>query len=157
MLRKHLHWLPTERTSLQAAQCPIFLYELPTGVFYGFPAIDGRGVKLGEHSGGEPIADPASATRLPDPADNQRVAGFASQQLGLTGPSEHDTCLYTMSPDGHFIVDRISDSPAVAVAAGFSGHGFKFAPVIGQALADLIRKKETDLPVDFLSMKRFDS
>ena len=64
-------------------------------------------------------------------------------------------CLYTMSPDGHFVVDRHPTRPQVVVATGFSGHGFKFAPVIGDALADLALDGRTGLPIGFLGLSRF--
>jgi sarcosine oxidase len=60
-----------------------------------------------------------------------------------------------MSPDEHFIVDRLPDDPRIAFAAGLSGHGFKFTPVLGQALADLVLDGQTPLPIDFLSLDRF--
>jgi glycine/D-amino acid oxidase-like deaminating enzyme len=60
-----------------------------------------------------------------------------------------------MSPDSHFIVDRHPKLPGVTFAAGLSGHGYKFAPVLGEALADLALNGETKLPIGFLSARRF--
>ena len=64
------------------------------------------------------------------------------------------TCLYTMTPDDDFIVDRHPEFSNVVFAAGFSGHGFKFAPLIAVALADLVLLGETPLPIGFLSLGR---
>jgi sarcosine oxidase len=64
-------------------------------------------------------------------------------------------CLYTNSPDGHFVIDAHPEHENVTVACGFSGHGFKFAPVIGEALADLATTDSTALPIDFLGLGRF--
>ena len=64
-------------------------------------------------------------------------------------------CLYTNSPDHSFIVDRHPAHANVTLACGFSGHGFKFASVMGEALADLATKGRSDLPIDFLSLRRF--
>jgi glycine/D-amino acid oxidase-like deaminating enzyme len=61
-----------------------------------------------------------------------------------------------MSPDGDFIVDRHPEHPNITFAAGLSGHGFKFTPVLGQALAELVLEGQTALPIDFLSLERFD-
>jgi sarcosine oxidase len=61
-----------------------------------------------------------------------------------------------MSPDGHFLVDRDESLPLV-VNAGFSGHGFKFTPVMAEATADLLEFGRTNLPVSFLSKRRFES
>jgi glycine/D-amino acid oxidase-like deaminating enzyme len=71
--------------------------------------------------------------------------------------TDHTVCLYTMSPDEHFIVDRHPAHANVAFAAGLSGHGFKFAPVLGRALVDLVLDDGTDLPIEFLSLNRFGS
>jgi glycine/D-amino acid oxidase-like deaminating enzyme len=62
-----------------------------------------------------------------------------------------------MSPDEHFIIDRHPQYPNVVFAAGLSGHGFKFTPVLGKALADLAVSGVTELPIDFLSLRRFAS
>jgi sarcosine oxidase len=63
--------------------------------------------------------------------------------------------MYTNSPDHHFIVDRHPKYARVTIACGFSGHGFKFAPVMGEALADLAMYDRTDLPIGFLGLSRF--
>jgi glycine/D-amino acid oxidase-like deaminating enzyme len=65
------------------------------------------------------------------------------------------TCLYTMSPDGHFLVGTRRGSQRIHFAAGLSGHGFKLAPALGDALVDLAIHGRTGLPVDFLSPARF--
>ena len=64
-------------------------------------------------------------------------------------------CMYTSTTDGHFIVDRYPESDRVTIACGFSGHGFKFASVIGEALADLAMEGRTALPIGFLGLDRF--
>jgi sarcosine oxidase len=65
------------------------------------------------------------------------------------------TCLYTNSPDGHFILDKHPRHPAAILACGFSGHGFKFMPIIGEILADLAVSGETSHPIGFLGIARF--
>jgi glycine/D-amino acid oxidase-like deaminating enzyme len=62
--------------------------------------------------------------------------------------------MYTHTPDGHFVVDRHPQFSNVVIGAGFSGHGFKFTTVLGQALSDLAIDRRTDLPIDFLSLRR---
>ena len=64
--------------------------------------------------------------------------------------------MYTMTCDGNFIVDRHPAYARVAIAAGFSGHGFKFAPVVGSILADLLLDGATEQPIDFWRVSRFD-
>ena len=60
-----------------------------------------------------------------------------------------------MTPDNHFIIDRHPRFESLVYATGFSGHGFKFAPVIGESLADLALENRTSLPIGFLSAERF--
>ena len=77
--RKHLYWFPTADANYhQATGCPTYLYELPHGVFYGFPQIDDLGVKVAEHSGGQAVSDPLRDPRQLDPADLARVEAFPS-------------------------------------------------------------------------------
>ena len=64
-------------------------------------------------------------------------------------------CLYTCSPDSHFVVDRHPRERRATIACGFSGHGFKFASVMGEALADLATRGATELPIGFLGFRRF--
>ena len=141
------------------AGCPCFFYERPEGQFYGFPEMAaGEGMKLACHTGGEIIADPARVDRRLDEADLEKVRQFAEECLPEVGGEwlRHETCLYTMSPDEHFIVDRHPRHRNVVFAAGLSGHGFKFASVLGEILSDLIVEGETRLPADFLGLTRFD-
>ena len=156
--RKHVHWFQNHHQNYQQDHgCPTFLYELPQGVFYGFPQIDALGVKVAEHSGGKPVADPLADPRELDPADAARVETFLQMHLPGVGRQRlrHSVCFYTMSPDEHFIVDRHPDNENVLFAAGLSGHGFKFTSVLGEALADLALEGKTMLPIGFLDLGRF--
>jgi sarcosine oxidase len=155
--RKHLYWFPTTDARYhEQSGCPTYLYELPHGVYYGFPQIDERGVKVAEHSGGEVVADPTNDPRPLDPADLARVEAFLSEYLpGVGRPiGGRSVCFYTMSPDEHFLLDRHPAYDNVLFAAGLSGHGFKFTSVLGEALADLATSGETGLPIGFLKLSR---
>lgn len=156
--RKTLMWYSPDEPSVRAdAGFPCFLFELPQGVFYGFPALDERGLKAAQHSGGEVVGDPLAVDRTLRDADRAPVDAFLHAHLPatITPCREHAVCLYTMSPDEHFIVDRHPDDPRVVFAAGLSGHGFKFTPVLGKALADLSMGRETNGEIGFLSLERF--
>jgi monomeric sarcosine oxidase len=156
--RKSLFWFDSNDPAYDAsANFPVFLYELPEGVFYGFPKIDPRGVKAAEHSGGSEIDDPLTVERGIDAGESARVANFLLTHLpGVSSNmTDHTVCLYTMSPDEHFIVDRHPEHDNVVFAAGLSGHGFKFTTVLGRVLADLALDGGTELPIDFLSLERF--
>jgi len=133
------------------------------GVFYGFPILPPAsfegptGFKLAYHYPGERI-DPDSIDRIPSPHEEQLLIRFMQQYF----PDEYvstvklKTCMYTNSPDESFILDFIPEyDKEVMVATGFSGHGFKFASVIGEIMSDLAIKGNTELPIDFLRMKRF--
>jgi len=74
----------------------------------------------------------------------------------LSGRLLHaETCLYTMTPDEHFVIDRHPEFPQVALAAGFSGHGFKFASVAGELLADLVTGSKSPYDLELFSIRRF--
>jgi monomeric sarcosine oxidase len=156
--RKHLYWFPAaDQRYHESMGCPTYLFELPHGVFYGFPQIDELGVKTAEHSGGALVADPLADPRELDVADLKRVEGFLAGHLpGVGRPVQHrSVCYYTMTPDEHFLVDRHPQHDNVFFAAGLSGHGFKFTSVLGAALADLVTGGKTDLPIRFLGLRRF--
>jgi monomeric sarcosine oxidase len=157
VVRKSLYWYAApEQLYAPAFGSPGFIYETDAGNFYGFPRIDEGGLKVGEHTGGLPVADPLQIDRNPDPAETIRIEQFLSNYLpGVSrNPLQFATCLYTLSPDRNFVVDRHPQYPQVAFAAGLSGHGFKFVTVLGEALADLVQHGQTRLPIGFLSCQR---
>jgi sarcosine oxidase len=135
---------------------PIFGF--PPNIFYAFPAIAGAGVKAAEHLGGEVVDSPEAPSKEPDP---RSILETMSEFVPLlAGPLPGDparisgttSCLYSMTPNEHFIMDLHPGYPNVVFAAGFSGHGFKFTPVIGEVMADLALNGKTTLPVEFLRM-----
>lgn len=158
VLRKVLFWHPALAGS-PSPRSPVFFCETPAGDFYGHTMADGLSFKVGQHSGEELVPDPAAVDRGCHPRDTQPIQRFLEQHLPAVGRehARYGVCMYTMSPDGHFLIDRHPDYPQVAFGAGFSGHGFKFTGVLGQALAELALDGRTDLPVDFLSLRRFAS
>lgn len=149
--RNLLFWFPAG-AAWRAAPC--FAFDLPEGFYYGFPDVSGRGVKVALHLPGQRLADPAAVERRLRPGDAHAVCRFVAERLGGVDPQPraHAVCLYEMSDDGHFVLTLDPRDPRVAIAAGFSGHGFKFAPVIGEALADLALEGATDLPIAFLGL-----
>ncbi|MEM6469079.1 MAG: N-methyl-L-tryptophan oxidase [Planctomycetota bacterium] len=163
VLRKHQHWYEA-KTEYYAASAgsPVFFYERPEGYFYGFPCIGEQSgfptcIKVAEHSGGIEVSDPGMRELQRDAADVNRIEQFLSDCMPAVTLKAlgHATCMYNMSPDEHFVVDGHPESERVVFAAGLSGHGFKFASVLGEILADLAESGQTDLPIDFLRLKRF--
>lgn len=125
--------------------------------FYGFPAIDADGVKIAEHNGGAPLPRPEDRLDAPAPGEEDAIDQFLAAVIpALAGlPGKRQTCLYEASPDRHFLIDRHPGDARVVFAAGLSGHGFKFAPVLGEALAAMTLDDRTPPEWDFLSLKRF--
>jgi sarcosine oxidase len=155
--RKPLYWYQAEGPEYRAERgAPCFLIESGDGIFYGFPQIDDSGLKVGEHTGGVRVPDPLGLDRGIDPQDQKRVEAFLAACLpGVHRRCvQHTVCMYTMSPDSHFVVDRHPDHDNVVFAAGFSGHGFKFASALGEHLTRMVLDEELELPLEFLGMDR---
>jgi sarcosine oxidase len=125
------------------------------GVFYGCPHLDWPGVKVGRHYQGQ-ACDPDTVDRQATEADERPMRSFVDQRIpALNGPTARRlVCLYTNTPDEHFVVDRHPTLPNVVFAAGFSGHGFKFASVMGEILADLATTGRATPDADFLRAAR---
>jgi glycine/D-amino acid oxidase-like deaminating enzyme len=137
---------------------PMFIVETPAGYCYGFPALDvAEGVKIARHYGAPELSGPEEVNREVGPEDEEDVRRFLREYLpAVDGPLRRaSVCIYTLTPDRHFLIDLHPEHRQVALAAGFSGHGFKFAPVVGEILADLVEKGRTDLPVDMFRFDRF--
>ena len=160
--RKVIAWFDPLAPELFAAdRIPVFTF--PENFIYGFPGVPGLGVKLAEHYGGSYLPNADSLVSPPGPADLDPICATVAKYMPrLAGDStqarsrlRHSaTCLYTMTPDEDFIVDRHPEFSNVVFATGFSGHGFKFAPLIAVALADLVLLGKTSLPIGFLSLGR---
>ena len=125
-------------------------------MFYGFPPLGQDGMKVGEHTGGETSARPEDAQRDMIAEDEPPLLRFLGEVLPSFKPEvkRSSVCLYTNTEDGNFIIDHHPEHSNVVFAAGFSGHGFKFAPVIGEILADLALTGATEQPIGFLRMAR---
>jgi monomeric sarcosine oxidase len=138
--RKPVFWFESSRPDLIAPErFPCFIAECDLGHPYGLPQVDVPGFKSGMHNGGDPV-DPESLDReIHDRDVNAHIGPFFERYLNhCTGRlADASVCMYTMTPDEDFIIDRHPGHDRVVFAAGFSGHGFKFAPVIGEHLADL--------------------
>jgi len=134
------YWYPTAGDERFApARFPIFLLEAPDGrILYGLPD-QGHGLKLAEHHGGSTTSADAVDREV---SDEQRATfhAFATQWVRdlPVGPAEASVCLYTNTPDGDFLLDWHPNAPGVFLCSACSGHGFKFAPAIGEAVASLI-------------------
>lgn len=139
--RQVLLWAdPRHRELFQPSNFPVFNLDAPVGHFYGFPVYGVPGFKIGlYHHRGERV-DPDTIDRECYPEDEKVIReGVRRYFPDADGPTlAMKTCMFTNSPDEHFIIDRHPEFPNVALAAGFSGHGFKFSSVVGEILADLV-------------------
>lgn len=133
------------------------------GCFYGFPLLpSGRfdgppGFKLAWHHPGTPCHPDEDDRTVPE-SDEMHLRSFLDKYFPdlYMATNNVKTCLYTNSPDEHFMIDYLPGYEGrVALAAGFSGHGFKFVPVVGEILSDMILHRGTALPVGFLGLSRF--
>ena len=151
-------WFDPDTCAYAAPSFPPFLLEragLPAPL-YGFPDF-GHGVKTAFHCYGA-ITDPALVDRTIDFARDIAPIQESMEQWmpGATARfRDAKACLYSLTPDGHFVVDRHPQHPRLILCGGFSGHGFKFAPVIGEIAADLALAGHSRHEIGFLSLSRF--
>ena len=156
--RQVLAWLrPLVPDHYRPDRFPVFNIDAGSeGAFYGFPEYGVPGVKLGKYQRGGDATDPDAMDRRPHPADERPLRAFVERYLpGAAGPTVLlKTCLFTNTPDEDFIIDRVPGAPGVIVGGGFSGHGFKFASVVGEMLADLAMDRSLGPDCAFLGIDR---
>jgi sarcosine oxidase len=153
------HYAPPDAGAFTVERFPAFVWELDAGdSLYGMAEPATNRCKFGFHHR-RTTTDPDELDRAVSPAETAamddrlagRIPGVAGRCVATT------VCMYTMTPDEHFVIGHLPGTDgAVAVAAGFSGHGFKFAPVVGEILADLALDGGTDAPIALFDPTRFD-
>lgn len=143
-----MSWYGAPERFDEVAGMPCFAFDTNVGFFYGFPRQNGE-IKVAEHAARGTPVDPDTVERAIFGEDTARTSAFAARSLqGVeAAPRRSKVCLYTMTPDEHFIVDR---HDRVVFGVGFSGHGFKFAPAIGELLATLALDGRTPANAEFL-------
>jgi sarcosine oxidase len=136
-------------------EMPVYIVETEQGSFYGFRYLDDQGLKVAKHGSGEAAVADRLDRGLRD-GEDAPVRAFLERWIpGGAGPLRGwKVCMYTKTPDEHFIVDRHPRYPGVVFASACSGHGFKFASVMGEILADLALSGSTALPIGFLGAGR---
>lgn len=159
VMRQVQTWFRTDPQLVRRDRFPIFLADVPGGPFYGLPATDADGVKVARHYGAPDLPDPSGVDWQTSPADIAPTDAFLREYSTLPRrePSRAEACMYTLTPDRHFVIDRHPLHPQVSVACGFSGHGFKFAPVVGEVMADLALTGKTAHPIGRFAANRFDN
>jgi sarcosine oxidase len=142
--RQVLHWFDAagDADLFAADRCPIHLWQIDgRRFFYGLPDM-GSGVKAAFHHAGQ-VTTVEEVCREVVPGEVEAIRSVLRRFLpGADGPLRASVvCVYTNTPDEHFWIDRHPDHPQVLIASPCSGHGFKFAPVIGEILADIVQEK----------------
>jgi sarcosine oxidase len=156
--RQVLAWLqPWKPELFQVGAMPVFNLQVEEGHYYGFPEWGIPGLKVGRYHHLEEQVDPDTMDREPTSVDEALLRAFADRYFpDGTGPTVAlKACLFTNTPDEHFILDRHPDLPRVTVAAGFSGHGYKFCTVVGEIMADLTIDGATSHDIDLFRWDRF--
>lgn len=156
-VRKTFAWFNASEDLYNYKQFPAFAFETSQGQYYGFPSIDGAGLKIGRHDGGDTI-NPDEAmqefSELEEDATDLRQ--FLHRYMPSTQQLKYGkACMYTLTPDEDFIIDLHPTYSNIAIASGFSGHGFKFSSVVGQILSELIILGKTEKNISPFSINRF--
>jgi sarcosine oxidase len=160
VVRRVFGWFRFSGNGFEPSRFPVFIrgdagWER---AWYGIPSLDGSTVKVGIHlwPGIDEPVDPTAGARPPDSVDAQRLSLIAREHLsGLDSqPARMQVCMYSNTPDGDFLIGPVDGAPGVTVLGGFSGHGFKFAPVLGDIAADLALEGQTRWDIGFLRTDR---
>jgi len=146
------HLAPREREAFSPERFPVFCADIQNTGYYGFPAHPESGVvKIARHGRGRPM-HPESPQRAVTAEETRQLREFLAGTLPLLQGAPivaTRICLYCDSPDGHFWIARDPDRPAVVVASGDSGHAFKFAPVLGPLIADVVEGRPDPIQARF--------
>ena len=136
---------------------PAFVrFSIESGFMYGIPSLDGKTVKVGRHHEGE-ITTPQTIRRRVDEYDLDPLRLLTAKYLrGVSGHVTRTlTCMYSNTPDNHFVIDFSPEDRHLVVISACSGHGFKFGPVIGEIAADLVCDGGTSRDIARFSAARF--
>lgn len=155
VVRKTFGWFETKKIDFQSPNSPCFYFSYENQKYYGFPDIDGRGIKVGRNDS-EVEMDPDAMEQDfgKYKGDEGDLKCFINRFIPGATFKEGKVCMITKTPDKHFIIDTHPDFDHVFIAGGFSGHGFKYSSVIGEILSQLVVDGSTPHDISFFSMKR---
>jgi sarcosine oxidase len=155
--RQVMTWFrPRDVDEFRPARFPVFMRETPAGGDrFGIPALDDGLVKVGIHHEGE-ATDIEHLDRDVHDSDRRKVEEFVTEALPGLEPRVQKAvvCMYSNTPDRHFLVGSAPGYPNVTVLGGFSGHGFKFATILGEIAADLATRGGSAYPTELFSPAR---
>ena len=153
-----LTWYEPKRPELFAPDMlPVFAVEGEDDIVYGFPDFAGTGFKCASHYSSGALTHADLARQDAGAEDEARTRRFLESYLpqGAGQMLAMKTCMYTMTPDEDFVIDTLPDDPRIVVASPCSGHGFKFASVVGEVVADLATVGETPHDIGRFRMGRW--
>jgi sarcosine oxidase len=156
--RQVLAWLQPSKPELFAPErFPVFNLLVDEGRYYGFPIHGVPGFKFGRYHHLEEVVDPERVDREPNARDEAILREFAERYFpeGAGPTMSLKQCMFTNTPDHHFIIDLHPRYPQVSFTSPCSGHGYKFASVIGEIMADLAERGETRHNIEFFRLERF--
>jgi sarcosine oxidase len=156
--RQVMAWFePIDPAPLSDGRLPVFLLQSRHGIHYGFPPLLSPLIKVAKHHHTDQSVDVDACDRTISTEDERLIRAAIAEHLPAANGRlvEARTCLYTMTPDGDFIIDRLPGSSQIVIASPCSGHGFKFAPAIGDILADLATTGATAHDISRFTLARF--
>ncbi|MFJ7182542.1 N-methyl-L-tryptophan oxidase [Lysinibacillus xylanilyticus] len=155
--RKAFAWFEADEHLYHEDIFPAYCFEFADSAYYGFPSIDGAGLKIGRHDGGDGI-NPNDPLRPFDEQDAIDLQNFINRFMPQHGALKFGKpCKYSMTPDEDFIIDFLPEHQNIVIAAGFSGHGFKFSSAVGEVLADLTLKGKSKQDLSLFKLSRFNT
>ncbi|MBE7246644.1 MAG: N-methyl-L-tryptophan oxidase [Actinomycetospora chiangmaiensis] len=159
LTRQVLGWFaPPDPAAVAPEHFPVFALDAAEDTWYGFPDFCGTGVKAASHRMGRVLAQADELRQDGDDGDAAQIRAGLRVVPGADGPlTRLRTCLYTRAPDEFFVIDRAAADPRIVLASPCSGHGFKFASVIGDILADLALEGRTGHDIARFGLGRFPS
>jgi sarcosine oxidase len=156
--RQVLGWFGTsDRSAFAPEAFPVFVLDADEGRYYGFPEYGVPGFKIGRYHHHAERVHPDTMHRVCTPEDEASLREAVTRYFpAANGALQRTaTCLFTNTPDEHFIIDRAPGVPEVLLVSPCSGHGFKFCSVIGEVCADLVVNGQTDHDIALFRLDRF--
>jgi sarcosine oxidase len=158
LTRQPLMWFePQERQLVKPSSMPLFFFHTPDDLIYGFPDFRGSGVKAASHLSSGELATADEIRAEVSDEEKAHLRRMMSRFIPAAAGNIRQThvCIYTRSTDGHFVLGLRPGASQIVLASPCSGHGFKFASIFGEILADLALTRATDKPIDFFRPSRF--
>ena len=156
--RQVLGWFAiADRERFAPERFPVFVHDAADAIYYGFPEFGVPGFKIGKYHHLAQPADPDALDRDCHPEDEAALRGEVTRHFPLANGAllRSATCMFTNTPDEHFIIDRHPECPGVLIVSPCSGHGFKFCSVVGEIVADLVTRGATAHDISAFRLARF--